>query len=421
MKRLSWMSLLLCANVAMAGALPGLPPDEVVRETLRAHPDAQAANSEIRYEIANQERLEGGSYEWNLRMGGQQRKSLPAIGEREQFSEWNLALERPLRLPGKASTDAEIGAAGVARAKTAFAQVLHESKRDLLQSWFVWLKENAAASQWAAQVDLLERQQRAVKRRQELGDASRLESIQTEAALAMAKAQSLQAISRQQSAREVLQRRYPGLPINQPGSFGEISAEIGDEAEWQAAVAEHSYELAMARQQTGLAMLAARRQRQDRLPDPSVGIAFSRERGGDEQVVGAFISIPLAGGGRRAAEAGAAALADSARYREAAIARRVALETATSVQSARAAYATWLSSRTAAERLQEAASMSGRAYQLGEGSLNDWLMSLRSANEAQLAARYSQLDALEKRYRLMLDARRLWQSASEEGTNAGSR
>lgn len=413
MKRWSWTPLFLWAHFAMAGALPGLPPDEVVRQTLRAHPDAQAASSDIRYETTNRERLEAGSYEWNLRLGGQQQKSHPEIGKREQFSEWNLALERPLRLPGKAATDAEIGAAGVLRAETALAQVIHESKRDLLQSWFAWLKENAAANQWAAQVDLLERQQRAVKRRQELGDASRLESIQTEAALAQAKAESLQAIARQQSARELLQRRYPGLPVTQPVGLGEISAEIGDEAEWQAAVAEHSYELAMARQQTGLAMLAARRQRQDRLPDPSVGIAFSRERGGEEQVIGAYISIPLAGGGRRAAETGAVALAESARYREDAIARKVALETAIAVQSARAAYATWQASRTAAERLQEAATMSGRAYQLGEGSLGEWLTSMRVANEAQLAAHHAQLDALEKRYRLMLDARRLWQSDSE--------
>lgn len=413
MKRLSWISLFLCSNVAMAAALPGLPPDEVVRETLRAHPDAQAAISEIRYETANRERLEAGSYEWSLRLGGQQRKSSPAVGQSEQFSEWNVALERPLRLPGKANTDAEIGAAGVQRAETALAQVIHESKRDLLQSWFGWLKESAAARQWAKQVDLLERQQRAVKRRHELGDAARLESIQADAVLAQAKAQLVQTISRQQSAREVLQRRYPGLPVTEPVSFGEPLAEIGDEADWQAAVAEHSYELAMARQQTELAMLAARRQRQDRLPDPSVGIAFSRERAGEEQVVGAFISIPLAGGGRRAAEAGAAALADAARHREDTVARRIALDTATGVQSARAAHATWLASRAAAERLQEAANMVGRAYQLGEANLNEWLISLRVANEAQLAAQYSQLDALEKRYRLMLDARLLWQTAIE--------
>lgn len=413
MKRLSWLTLLLWAPFAVAGAQPGLPPDDVVREVLQAHPDTRAAGSDIRYETANRQRLEAGSYEWNLRLGGQQRKANPAIGDREQFSEWNVAVERPLRLPGKAATDAEIGAAGVARAETALGNVRHETKRDLLQSWFAWLKEDAAANQWAAQVALLQRQLRAVSRRQELGDAARLEKVQSEAALALAEAQSMQAASRQQAAREVLSRRYPGLPIVQPASLDEPPAELGDAAAWQAAVAEHSHELALARQQTQLAMLAARRQRQDRVPDPSVGIAFSRERGGEEQVVGAFISIPLAGGGRRAADEGAAALADAARYREDAVARRIALETAMAVQAARAALAASQASRQAAERLQEAATMAGRAYQLGEGSLNDWLTALRVANDAQLAARHSQLDALEKRYRLLLDAHRLWQIAGE--------
>ena len=52
--------------------------------------------------------------------------------------------------------------------------------------------------------------------------------------------------------------------------------------------------------------------------------------------------------------------------------------------------------------------MTARAYQLGEGSLNDLLTARRLANEAQLAARLSQLDALELRYRLLLDAHRIW-------------
>jgi outer membrane protein TolC len=52
--------------------------------------------------------------------------------------------------------------------------------------------------------------------------------------------------------------------------------------------------------------------------------------------------------------------------------------------------------------------MTARAYQLGEGSLSDLLTARRLANEAQLASRLAQLDALELRYRLLLDAHRLW-------------
>ena len=85
----------------MAGeALPNLPPDEVVAKVLRANHSVAAASSQIRVEEANKERLEAGSYEWNLRFGAHQRKVAPAIGSDERYNEWNAALERPLRLPG---------------------------------------------------------------------------------------------------------------------------------------------------------------------------------------------------------------------------------------------------------------------------------------------------------------------------------
>jgi len=409
MKHLSLLCACLCVNVALAATPPGLPPDESVRRALEAHPDALAAASEIRLETANRDRLTAGSYEWNLRLGGQQRRARPPIGVNEDFKEWNVALERPLRLPGKAETDAQMGAAGIARAEAMYGDAMHEIKRDLLKSWFAWLKESATAKQWAAQVELIDRQTQMVKRRLQLGDAARLESIQAEAALAQARAQWLQAASRQQNARETLQRRYPGLAIVEPAEIGQPQAIAGGEEEWQAAVAEHSHELLLARQQTRLAMLAAERQRQDRTPDPSVGLTFASERGGEEHIVGAFISIPLPGNGRRAAEQGAQAAADAARYREAALLRQIAIATASNLQAARAAQAAWQASHAAAERLEQAASMAARAYQLGEGSLNDWLTAMRLANESRLASQQNQLDALEQSCRLLLDTHRLWE------------
>lgn len=407
MKRLYAIASLLLSQAALA-AWPGLPPDEAVAHALRAHPDTLAASSEVNYEIANRQRLEAGTYEWNVRLGGQRRNSTPAAAADQRFNEWNVAVERPFRLPGKAETDGEIGSAGVRRAETALSQAIHENKRELLQGWFAWLRESAIARQWATQVELLERQRRAVVRRQQLGDAARSESIQAEAAAAQARVQAQQAQARRQSAREILLRRYPALPLGEPPTLAEPPDGIAGMADWPTLIAEHSPDLALARQQSELARLAAHRQRQERLPDPSVGIAYARERGGEEQVVGAYVSIPLAGRARQAAEQGAAALADAATYREAAIARRVALETATAVQAAEAAQAAWQASRLAADRLQEVADMAGRAYRLGEGSLNEWLTALRLANEARLAALTNQLEALEKSYRLMLDGRRLW-------------
>lgn len=400
--------LLACLAVPAMAAPPELPPDEIVARVLRATPGTQAAASQIRAEEANRTRLEAGSHEWNIRLGGQQRRVRPASASDEHFNEWNAAIERPLRLPGKASLDAQLGASGVAMAETAYGDTLHESSRLLLKMWFVWLKESASTAQWSEQVDLLRQQSQSVVRRQQLGDAARLESIQSEAALAQAEAQLAQARVRQQMAAEDLRRRFAGLPIVAPVTFSEPSAIEGSEEEWINAQLEHSHELQLARQETQHAQTVAGRSSRDRVPDPTVGLQVSRERAGEERIIGAYVSIPLPGAARRASSDATLALADAAGQREAATQQRITAEAVTLYQSAQAAVASWQAGRHAAERLGQSAAMTARAYQLGEGSLNDLLAARRLANEAQLSSRLMQLDALEFRYRLLLDAHRLW-------------
>jgi len=411
------LALLIACLGSPAGAVdntPNLPPAEIVARILAANPTVQAADSQLQVEEANRRRLEAGPYEWNIRLGGQQRRAYPNAGPDERFNEWNAAIERPLRLPGKSSADAELGAAGVALAETARGDARHETSRSLLKAWFAWLRENATAAQWGEQVALLEKQTKAVQRRQQLGDAARLEAIQAEAALAQAAAQLAHAQARQRTAAEDLKRRFPGLPLAAPATIAEPQAVGGSADEWINAILEHSHELGVARGEVQRSQLFAGRTGRDRLPDPTVGLHVSNERSGEEQVVGAYINIPLPGGARRATADAALAQADAAGRREAAVLQKIAAEAAALYHAADAAYPTWQSGRGAAERLGHAADMTARAYQLGEGSLSDLLAARRLANEAQLAARLLQLDALELRYRLLLDAHRLWDMDEEE-------
>ncbi|AXS79518.1 TolC family protein [Dechloromonas sp. HYN0024] len=397
-----------------AEVAPNLPPSEIVARVLRENLSVQAAAGQIRVEEANRNRLEAGPHEWNVRLGGQQRRSAPTTGPEERFNEWNAAIERPLRLPGKGGVDGELGANGVALAETAHGDALHEASRNLLKSWFTWLKESAGAAQWSEQLALLDKQAKGIERRHQLGDAARLESIQAEAALAQAEAQLAQARVRQQTAGEDLRRRYPGLPLVAQNVIAEPLPVDGNEADWINAILEHSHELELARGETQRAQLLAGRSSRDRLPDPTIGFHVSRERAGEDKVFGAYISIPLPGGARRAGSDAAQAQADVAGRREAATTQKITAESATLYQSANAAFSTWQASRSAAERLGRAADMTARAYQLGEGSLNDLLAARRQANEAQLAARLMQLEALELRYRLQLDAHRLWDFDEEK-------
>jgi outer membrane protein TolC len=400
-----------------AEAMPNLPPAEIVARVVRENLSVQAAAGQVRVEEANRTRLEAGQYEWNVRLGGQQRRSAPATGPDERFNEWNAAIERPLRLPGKGGLDGELGAAGVTLAETAHGDALHETSRNLLKSWFVWLKESASAAQWSEQFALLDKQTKAIERRQQLGDAARLEAIQAAAALAQTEAQLAQARVRQQTAGEDLRRRYPGLPLVAPDTIAEPTPIDGNASDWINAVLEHSHELDFARGETRRAQLQAGRASRDRLPDPTIGLHVSRERAGEDKIFGAYISIPLPGGARRAGSDAALAQADVAGRREAATTQKITAESAILYQSANAAFSTWQASRSAAESLSRAADMTARAYQLGEGSLNDLLATRRLANEARLAARLMQLEALELRYRLLLDAHRLW--VMDEEKHAG--
>ncbi|MBL8429453.1 MAG: TolC family protein [Dechloromonas sp.] len=398
----------LSSYALAAEPTPNLPPVDVVARVLRANPTVQAASSQIQVEAANRNRLEAGQYEWNVRLGGQQRKSKPALNPEERFNEWNAALERPIRLPGKASLDAELGAAGIGLAETAHGDALHESSRTLLKLWFVWLRESTAAAQWTEQFALLEKQSKGIQRRQQLGDAAKLESIQSEAAQAQAETQLAQARLRQRTAAEDLRRRFPGLPLTEPTQIAEPLAITGQENDWLEAIFKQSHELGIARGESQKAQLAANRSSRDQLPDPTVGMHVSSERGGEDHIVGAYISIPLPGGGRRATADASLAQVSAANYRESAVRQKIEAEAASLYQSATAAIPTWQSSRHAAERLTRAAEMNARAYQLGEGSLNDLLTARRFANEAQLMAKLLQLEALELGYRLRLDAHQLW-------------
>ena len=398
----------ICAAEAGFKDFPNLPPTREVARLLNDAPAIRAALAQRDVENANRTRLETGPHEWNLRAGSQQRRVRPDNLPGERFSEWSAALERPLRLPGKAGLDAGIGSAGVALADTAIGDARHELSRFLLKLWFDWLRESESQSQWKQQVALLERQSLIVSRRQKLGDAAGIEAIQAEAALAQARAQLAQATSREQATLATLQQRFPDLQAPARTLLADPEALSGDVESWVARVLEHNHELALAEGERTRAGLLAERARRERLPDPSVGIAWSRERGGEENLVGAYISIPLPGGARSAAADAAGAQQVAAGHRAGAVRQKIAAEAAALFHSARAAVPAWQAARTAAQRLNESARLSERAYQLGEGNLSELLASRRLANEAELAARTQQIEALALRYQLLLDTHQLW-------------
>ena len=275
------IAMMLCAAfpvlAAGADAHPELPPSEIVAHLLRTSPMVTAADSFLRAEEANRARLAAGPHEWTLRLARQQRE-VRAPEPAQRFAEWDAGLERPIRLPGKAGTDAALGAAGVDMARIAQGDALHESSRLLMKTWFDWLRARETARETRLQADLLGRQEKGVQRRHQLGDAARLEAVQAEAASAQAEAQARDGQSREAAARMELQKRFPGLPL--AAADLELPAPQplqGTTEAWLAAILEHNHELGVARAEARKASLSARRSDQETLPDPTFGVRVARD------------------------------------------------------------------------------------------------------------------------------------------------
>src|SRR4030065_729851 len=146
---------------------PDPPPLAQIESALNQHLTVLNATSELRMEHANQRKWNSGNYEFNLRAGTGQRK---IVDTGQNLKEWDVALERPLRLFNKVGIDEDIGAASVARAEYALGDARHDAGRTLLQLWVAWQREQAQVNLWKQQVDILKQRAQMTEKRVKAGD-----------------------------------------------------------------------------------------------------------------------------------------------------------------------------------------------------------------------------------------------------------
>jgi outer membrane protein TolC len=389
---------------------PDLPPLKTVMAVMANNPVVQAAKAGVALGEASQARLQAGPYEYNVRLGTARR----TVDQSGRLREWDVALERPIRLPGKLAADEELGREGVIQARAAYGDALHEEERKLLKLWFTWARENAQAQQWQAQAATLREQLAIVNKRVRAGDAPRLEAEMAEAAAAQADVSLHQAQLRKTIAATELTKHFSGITLPEklaPAPLEPLQQELDY---WRDLILRHNHELAVARSEARMAQLVATRTSAERAPDPSLGVRYSSEIGGTERVVGLSVAIPLPGAARTARTQESQASAEMAARREAMVLRKLEAETENTFTSARASHTSWLSAQAAAERMQRNAELVARAYALGEMSLTEVLNARRLAIESNLAAALARFDAAEARYRLMLDAHLLWPLDADE-------
>lgn len=398
---------LMAASVFAAEVnFPDLPPSAQVDSALSQHINVLTAETGVRAEQANQRKWNSGNYEFNVRAGSSQR-SIDTTGE--VLREWDVAVERPLRLLNKVFLDSDIGSEGVTRAEFVLGDARHEAARLLLNLWFNWQREQTQVKLWQQQVDILKQQVGITEKRMRAGDAPKLELNQAQAAAAQAGVSLQQASLRAQLAASALKRPFPELVLPAESSLA-IPQPIEHELSyWQEQIFDDNHELGMVQADSRFQQLLAKRSSADRIPDPTIGLRYASELAGKEKIAGVYVSVPLSFGLRSANADMASRLAESAQYREAAIRRRLEGDVYAAYTQAINNYMIWQQAQEAALSVRENAELIARAYSLGEGSLTDALNARRMALDSNLAANLSQFNANEARYRLLLDAHQIWQ------------
>ena len=367
------------------------------------------AETGVKIEQVNQRKWESGNYEFNLRAGSSRRQIATTD---QKLKEWDVALERPLRLINKVMIDYDLGEEVVTHANLALGDARHEAGRTLLHLWFNWQREQMQVTQWQHQVENLMQQALTTEKRLKAGDAPRMELSQANAAVAQATVSLHQARMRAELAGTELARQFPLiiLPSRLNTSVPQPIAENFDY--WKQTILNDNHELEMARSERRIQKMLAQRSRADRLPDPTLGVRYSSEMGGNEKLAGVYLSIPLSFGLRSANAENAEYQAQIAGDRENALLRRLDGDIYSAHTQALSSYQIWLQAREAAASIRQNADLVSRAYSLGESSLSDTLTARRLALESTLSESLMRLDANEARYRLLLDAHQLWTSDS---------
>jgi outer membrane protein TolC len=356
--------------------------------------------------------VQAGTYEWAFKAGAQQRRESTGV----RYDEKEFALERSIRWGDKSDADRALGEAGVLAGELSYADVWHESVRALLQGWYDWQRARSAQRVQAAQLTLAQQQLDVVTRRVKAGEAPRMDQLMAQAERDRLQAALSQAQGRAQVQTQELQKRFPGLVLTDEPTALAVPALLATDSPqgWVARIVDDNHEVELAQAEARMARLQSQRAQLDSRPDPLLGVRTANERGGQENLVGVYVTIPLTGAYRGAEQRATLALADAAEQRLNLTRQKVEAMAQRVVLQAEHHQAAWQRLQAVQLAMDEVAKLAGKAYGLGELTLTEALQARRTALEAALAADAARWDALEALARVLVDAHQLW--AADEHT-----
>lgn len=402
-------ALLVSTALAQSAELPAgvvrtLPDRAGAVAAIDAQPRVARARGEQAAANARARGRQRGPHDWIA--GGQWQERDARSGGR--FDEWELSLQRGVRLPGKAALDRSIADLEIEIGEDTLADARHVAAIDLLHAWAEWLTASELSRLAREAVVLAVRDLEATALRLDAGHAANAEHDAAVAANARARRVLEDAALREDEARLALSLRYPQLHLPAEAPRITVPDEPVDWEAWAVRATMVSHDITLAKGRAALADRRAERARLDQRADPSIGVRAMSELGGEETVLGVFFSVPLGAGSRRAVAEEEAALA-TASWADAEASRLEATVQAHTLarRAALQADAWALAAAAAAAQTREAERLT-QGHALGGVDLADLLAARRRATEAAMAELDARAIAFTSAASLLLDAHAYW-------------
>ncbi len=387
---------------------PDLPPIELARRSIDETPAVVEARRALAASAHGAAALRAGPNEWTAKLSAQRRQ----YDNAGTSNEWNAALERTIRVGGKAEIDAQLGDTELLIGRARIGEARRDAARSLADLWIDISATSRQRELWAEQLSFAEQSHQAVEKRRKAGDASMLDLNVARADLIEVQRQLSAAVTAEAKARARLEVRFPTLkyelkPMAEPIESGMTLPQ------WRERILAQSGPVKIAEGLLKKAELTVARSKAERIPDPTVGVYTASEAFRSERVIGFSLSIPLSGSYRGERMQQALQEAEAAR---ATVERQRRDEEAQIVEAyveAQGGLARWRLATQGLSTTRDSARLTQRAYALGELDLQALLLARRQALDASTAAEQARAETLRWQYRLLVDARLIWATGDD--------
>ncbi|MHA3097450.1 TolC family protein [Acinetobacter brisouii] len=386
-----------------------LPPFDAVKQSLYQHPSVRSAISDQDYANFAGQGLKLG-HPWTMRTGMQLRKTNVQDGQTKPNSyEPNFGIEKQIRLPSKYMLDQDLAQRGVNIAALKYEDTKHEVAKNLLNQWFVYMRSALQLTRLEEQQARIQHYIQMTQQRIRAGDAPRLELMLLNNESRKIEEQYMQAKTAYYQAQQLLSRDYKGkIPEHWSSDVIKVLPLKYTQAEWIQQVLSVNHELELARMQAAQQHALVKREQLNKLPNPTIGLGYSREQSGVENLLSITVSIPLASRQVRIASGMTMAEAQKADFEVERIENRLLQETQywfTQMESA--TVRNDQAQKNFAELRQQHGLMQ-KAYKLGELSLNELLLHSQQLVDARSQIDQAKIDYAQGLSLLLLNSHQLW-------------